>query len=123
MTLQEAIAKIDDLKPNQYKHPHKIGWISDLDGRIYNEVIKHFKNIDEIEWTPYDENTNPSLVLLVPDPYAEIYIYYLAAKIDWFNGEYTRYNNDMSMFNDAYQAYADEYRKTHESAGINKLRL
>ena len=39
MTVWEAIAKVDDLKPNQYDTNTKIGWLSKLDGQIYVEVI------------------------------------------------------------------------------------
>ncbi len=110
MTLQEAIAKIDDLKPNQYKVPHKISWISDIDGRVYHEIIKKHKdyeceNCADKEWSPYDENTDMSLKLLIDDPYSNIYLHYMAAMIDYWNGEFTRYNNDIQLFNDEFQSY------------------
>lgn len=123
MTIQEAIARVDSLKPNQYKHPEKVAWLSDVDGKIYTEVISKRENTEGIEWKPYTENTDVSLKLLVDDPYTEVYIYYLCAKIDWYNGEYDRYNNDMTAFNQAYQESVTNYVKGHKSLGLKYLRL
>jgi hypothetical protein len=117
MTLQEAISNIDNLKPNQYTYPQKISWLSELDGKLYNEIIAtHEFNEDEetIDWNPYSEQTDPSLELIVGEPYEKIYEYWLAAKIDYWNGETVRYNNDMAMYNTAYQEYANWYNKNHK---------
>ena len=123
MTIQEAIATVDDLKPNQYEHHHKVRWLSTVDGRIYNEIMSHFKKDDDMGWEPYSENTDVSMELLAPEPYSEIYIYYMTAMIDWWNGEYSRYNSSLAMFNESFQAYSDDYAKDHESLGIKKFRL
>lgn len=123
MTIQEAIAKIDDLKPNQYTNPNKISWISNVDGRAWKEVISKYKHDEEYEWHPFDESTDLSMELLIDEPYAELYIYYLAAMIDFWNGEFTRYNNDLQMFEALWQSFADDYAKTHSSDGATKFRL
>ena len=39
MTIQEAINKIDTLKPNSYSNADKIAWLSNLDGIIKEEII------------------------------------------------------------------------------------
>ena len=120
MTLQEVLDRIDHLKPNQYKVPDKIKWLSDLDGRIYTEILSHYEGAPE--WEPYTENTNTSIQLLVPEPYADIYEYYLAAMIDRWNGEYNRYNNEIDQFNEAFSMYGNYYGKTHLSSGATRFR-
>ena len=40
MTINEAIEMVDRLKPNQYEHEQKVGWLSKLDGMIYEEIRK-----------------------------------------------------------------------------------
>lgn len=123
MTLQEAITKADDLKPNQYKYPVKVGWISDIDGTIWNEIISHREHDPQMHWDPYGENTDPSIKLLAEDPYSELYIYYICAMVDWYNGEFTRYANSRQAFNDKYQAYADWYNREHPTTEVKIFKL
>jgi hypothetical protein len=124
MTLNEAIAKIDSLKPNQYTFAEKVAWISDVDGRIYRDLITKHENPEEKTWDgPYDEDSSSALVLLAYEPYTDLYIYYMMAMIDQYNGEYTRYNNDMEQFNNSYQAFADDYIRNNKSVMEHKFRL
>lgn len=123
MTLNEAIAKADNLKPNNYKYPQKVQWISDIDGMIFHELIENRVSDEEISWEAYSEESDPSQVLLAEDPYSEMYIFYIGAKIDYYNGEYTRYANYMQSFNDKYQAYADYYVRNHMPKGVRKFKV
>ena len=43
MTLLEAIAKIDALKPNGYRQEDKTAWLSSLDGMITAEIIGEYE--------------------------------------------------------------------------------
>ena len=49
----------------------------------------------------------------MPEPYADVYIKYLFAQIDFVNAEFARYNNSAAMYNTALSAYANFYRRTH----------
>ena len=40
MTCTDIITEIDVLEPNQYDMQFKLRWLSDLDGQIYDEVIR-----------------------------------------------------------------------------------
>ena len=124
MTLNEAIAKVDTLKPNQYLYPEKVAWISDVDGRIYRDLITKHENPDELTWDgPYHEDSSTGLVLLAYEPYTDLYIYYMMAMIDQYNGEFTRYSNDMEQFNNTYQAFADDYIRNNKSVMNHKFML
>lgn len=123
MTIQEAIAKVDSLKPNQYKQPEKLEWLNEVDGKIYKELILTHDNPDELSWESYGVNTDVSMELLAKEPYATLYIHYLSAKIDWYNGEYGRYNNEMAAYNEAYQEYANYICRTYGSVGVKRIRL
>lgn len=116
MTLIEAISKIDNLKHNTYTHEDKVGWISALDGTIWQEIL----NTHEGEAAPfqgYDTDSDVETVLLVPEPYDEVYLRWLEAQIDYANGEYGRFNNSMEMFQAAYQSYSNFYNRTHMPKG------
>ena len=117
MTIIEAINKVDTLKPNNYSQETKIEWLSKLDGVVKAEVIDTHEGDNQYHFFGYDANTNISTELLVPAPHEDLYIRWLEAQIDYANGEYTKYNNAMSMYNAAYSAFEKHYNRTHMPKG------
>ena len=61
--------------------------------------------------------------------YGDIYVNYLAAKIDYKNEETERYNNSVAAYEASFQAFASYYRRNHmpkeksTSLGGGKMRL
>lgn len=119
MTISEAIAKIDSLKPNGYSQNDKIGWLSLADGMIKNNIIDTHEGGEDITFNGYEDNTPLDTELIVKAPYDELYVSWLASKIDYFNGEYARYNNNIVRFNDTLSAYTNHYNRTHMPKGKN----
>lgn len=113
MTIIEAIDKVDSLKPNAYTQEDKIAWLSTLDGIIKNEIIDTHEGSENISFNEYDVDTALDTVLLVPAPYDEVYVKWLEAQIDYINGETTRYENSMLMYNAAYSAFERYYNRNH----------
>lgn len=123
MTINEAITQIDSLKVNTYTPADKIGWLSRADNMIKKNIIDTHEGGEAVQFTGYTEETDPETVLLVPEPYDELYIRYLEAQIDYTNGEYAKYNNSILMFNAAYEAYASYYNRNNmpKSSGTRFL--
>lgn len=117
MKLSEAIAKIDAFKPNDYGQEEKISWLSNLDATVKKEIIDTHESAEKVEFKGYDENTSLDTELLVPAPHDEMYLRWLEAQIDYYNGEIGRYSNSMTMFNSEYSAYTREYNRTHMPLG------
>ena len=167
MTAGEIIAKTDELEPNQYSTELKLGWLSNLDGKIYEAVIKthepervhhrpwpnplerehrtkipihhmvvakpHEKPEEEEERPDADKRpvpiwpyTEPKARLIIPEPYAEdIYCHYLQAKIASENAETVKYNQQITLFNSAYDEWVNLYNRTHmpkQARGGNRWR-
>lgn len=114
MTIDEAITHVDKLKPNQYAREFKIKWLSKLDGLIYREIfLTHDGNTLE-SFEGYNGDTPVDTQLLVPYPYDEdIYNYYLQAQIDKENCETARYNQTITLYNNAYMTFWNWYNQTH----------
>jgi hypothetical protein len=117
MTLIEAINTTNNLKPNTYTHTDKVKWLSTLDGIIKTEIINTHEGAEQVTFNGYDEDADLTTELLVPAPYDSIYLRWLEAQIDYANGEYTRYNNDLQAFNDAYSAFERYYNRNHMPIG------
>lgn len=120
MTINDILTKVDDLKPNQYSDAIKIGWLNDVEGQIFNDIIKthrlpDWEDIPEyyIPYTPDDINLN----VAAPDEYADLYVYYLFAMIDFHNNEAARYASSMQMFNTAIKSFADWVNRKFDPFG------
>lgn len=116
MTINDVITQVDTLKPNQIPDEIKVRWISVLEGKIIDEIILTHELSEIVEFNGYsidDMNTD----LIVPDTYADVYIYYLEAMIDQTNNESARYMSSMQMFNSAWQDYANYYNRNNKPNG------
>lgn len=123
MTIGEAIKQTDDLKPNQYNPEQKIKWLSELDELIKKNIIDTHDGGDLISFTPYTEETSMDTVLLVPELYTNIYLYWLFTKIDFFNAEFERYNNSVIMYDNAYLEYAKYYNRSNMPLQKNSINI
>lgn len=95
MTISELIERADAVKPNAFDNYAKTGWINEAEGLVQTEI---FLFADE-EIIVYDYDEDKDKELLVKPPHDKLYLPYLAAMIDFYNGEYNKYQNTMQMFN------------------------
>lgn len=117
MTINEAIYRIDQIKPNGYAMPEKIKWLSTLDGIIKREIIDTHEGSEEVTFKGYDENSSLTTELLVPAPYDDIYLRWLEAQIDYANNEYGKYNNSITLYNSAFANFERHYNRKHMPLG------
>lgn len=114
MTIGDAIAVVDKLKPNHYPGPMKVKWLSNLDGQIFREVITTHEDAEAETFDGYNEQTPMDTRLLVPFPFEQdVYVYYLQAQIDKENGEILKYNQSIAMYNNAYLTFLNWYNTNH----------
>jgi hypothetical protein len=112
MTISEAITQLQAVKENQYDDATLVRWISDLEGVLYEDIVKNYDGGEDVPHGPYTAE-NMETELMVPEPYADIYIKYLAAQVDYYNAESARYTNSMIMYNMALDAYGNWYNRNH----------
>ena len=122
MTIIEAIAKFDKLKPNGIEQTDKIEWLSTCDWNIYRDIIETHEDADKVTFKGYDESTPLDTVLIAPAPYDEMYVYWLEAQSDYNNGEIGRYNNSISMFNSVLESFRNNYNSKHKPLQKNKMK-
>ena len=123
MTIAEAISLVDKLKPNQYTEIMKKNWLSKLDGLVFKEVFQtHEENPIEV-FEGY-ENAGMETELLIPYPYDEdIYNYFLQASIDKENGETGKYNQSITLYNNAFLTFQNWYNRTHKPVQAGRWRM
>lgn len=113
MKLGEAIRRVDALVDNPYPDEEKRKWLSTLDGLIWLNVMGPHSESETFE--QYGKN-DAQRELLVPFPYDEIYIHWLATQIYLANKEIDLYNNAAEMYGRFYHDFAQYWNRTHKAA-------
>lgn len=117
MKVRELLATLDRMRPNAYTDAEKLGFLNTIEGRIYKEIFEKAEGAEE-KFRPFSEGEEERM-LAIGMPYEDIYIYYLAAMIDFYNGDAGRYNDTIILFNQAWADYAAYYRRTHKPKQTN----
>ena len=113
-TIQEIIERVDERKPNAFSQKAKMAWIAELDGKIAVDVM--LMNINDVRRFNYAYPDNLSSEPLIEFPHDSIYDLWLGAKIDFENGEYTKYQNSMEQYNAHYNNFVHWFASTYEPA-------
>lgn len=113
-TIQEIIERVDDIKPNAFTQKTKMAWVAELDGKIAADVM--IMNIIDIRQLSYVYPDDLQSTPLVEFPHDSIYDLWLCAKIDFANGEYSKYQNSMEQFNAHYGNFVRWFAAAYEPA-------
>lgn len=115
MTLQQVLDEIDEKKANTMSLARKLKYISDVEGKVHAEILMKHEHDAEDETCPvYDEDTNADETeMLVPDIYADLYIYYVLIKIDEDHQEEDKESNNRVRFKNAWDDFACYWTREH----------
>ena len=117
MTIQEVIDLVDRNLVNTQDKKDKIRWLSQLDSRVKLEIIDTHEGGNTVAFNGYDAETKGTTVLLIPEPFCEIYQRYLEAQIYYANQEEDRCNNASAAFDAQWCAFRNWYNRHHMPIG------
>ena len=112
MRLGELIETVIRTRGRQYSEDIMTGWLNEIEGQVIDEVINKAEGYD-LEFKPMTYDLDAERELSVPDRFQDVYINYMLSKIDFHNQETERYNNDVVMYNSAYDAFASWFKQHH----------
>ena len=118
MKLREILATIAQIRPHAYTDAEMITLVNTIEGRVYTDILMQSADFKGDEFDPFKEGEEER-ELAVPVPFTDLYIYYLASRIDYFNGDVDRYNDSMVLYNDAWDAFAAHYRRNNKPKQTN----
>lgn len=107
MKREDILAEVREIRPNEYQDEWALKQVEELKQRILRELMAGYElPVDAVQqagysYLPYEEGE-----LLTPSPYHKVYVYWLLVQIDMANSDYDRYNNDLQLFNAAWDEYA-----------------
>ena len=87
MKIGEMLALVDEMKPNSVDRARKIGWLSDVDRRVFADIISRHEKDESAPgaFEGYTEETDENTILLIQEPHSEIYRWFLEMQIDLAN--------------------------------------
>lgn len=113
-TIKQIIERVDANKPNAFSTETKMAWLSALEGKIAADVL--LMNITEIRQLEYKYPGDLESEPLVTFPHEDIYDLWLMAKIDFENGEYSKYQNSMALYNSAFNNFVCWFASVYDPA-------
>ena len=103
MTVRNALAQADKLRPNAVEEGIKAGWLYSLDAELAESMQ-----------VPEPENHWPEdQELLMPEPGSQVYVHYLCAMIDWAQPDMEQYQIDQALYESARTQAQAWWRRTH----------
>lgn len=112
MRTQQAIARANEMRPNDVNDERKAEWLFALEGEVA-----------DLMRLPPPRNTWPEdAELLMPYPYDDFYPLWIAAMIDNEQQDAALYANDMQMANSAYKRARAWWRRGHRADPENNDR-
>lgn len=112
MTVAGLIERVLEFRGTQYNEDTMVGWLNEIEGQAIEEVVNKAEGFD-VEFIPLSYDLDAERELTIPDRFQDVYINYMLSKMDFHNQETERYNNDVVMFNGAFDAYAAWFRSNH----------
>jgi len=116
MTVYEAVSKAQEMRPSEVTVAQLVQWLAALDGQIWTEVVSQYDGHVPDTMPVYgeqDADSEEETELMVEAPYDDMYVAYLIMRIDLYNADYERYNNEAVLFNEIWQRYVNWYNRNH----------
>ena len=106
MLISELIEYINEIKPNAFPNEVKISWLNEVEGMVWTDIML-LSPLEYKEYAYNDKTGEGDCELLVIAPHSKLYNVYLCAMIDFYNSEYDKYQNSITLFN----AYFGEFSR------------
>jgi len=113
MNINDVLAQADGMKTNMMPRQMKVAFIEELDQKIYHElVLTHFHS-PFIKMPQYDRESDEGTELLLPERFKMVYVYWIMTRIDQYNQETEKENNNRARFENEYEQMSDWWTRTH----------
>jgi hypothetical protein len=111
VTVKQIIELVQRLRPSEYQTSDLLQWLNELEGRIFEQVIRTHIGGPE-KRTVFDE-TNWEQTPLAGGAYEALYTNWLFAMIAYYNAEELRHNNHIVMHNELMDMFKAQYNQEH----------
>lgn len=114
MNIQQALDIADRMYPNLMDKDLKLHFLTAIEQLIHQEIVMKHEHTEDQETLPvYTVDSDPGTDLIIPDPYSEVYYYWIMYKIAEQNLEFDKVNAFNTEFENKYDTMSDWYTRTH----------
>ncbi len=118
MIIKNVIDRVEKMRPGYgISLEEYVYLLNMLENDIYNNIICAHEGESE-----FSDHSGEEDILLIPDMYADIYSFYIFARIDLANGDIGGYTNNMILFNNLMNEYSRYYTRNHMPKGNARIR-
>ena len=103
MTINQAIAAADAMRPNAYSAEDKRVWVNQVERQL-----QEFAGTDYTFYTVDDMDKE----LLLPEAWSDIYVLYICSLCDYWEQDVAKYNTSAALYNGRLTEYKQEYRRS-----------
>ena len=124
MKILEAIREAEKLRASDIDEQTMIRWLSRHDGQVWRDVIRQYVGGNATPLPEYTAETDiETQELLIPEPWDELYPFFLAMRIDLAQEEMELYTADGNVYGTLYQQWLNDYTRTHRMISVPYLRF
>jgi hypothetical protein len=122
MKAQEILDNFNAMRPTDNSDETLLGWIKELDMLVMEEIIKKheinegdiaYKEEEDFDINKWFDDWGMNSDLLIPEPYTDLYIYFLDTKEKYRVNDMNTYNRVVVLYNNAYLTFQQYYNRTH----------
>ena len=89
----------------------KAAWLSELDMKTDKEFFSYFSDNERHFEGGYSQA--PEAELIIPEPFCQCYVYFLAMRSALSEGDVAGYSNFSQLFANEYLAFRNHYSRVH----------
>jgi hypothetical protein len=108
MKIRALLDYINAVTPHAFPEKMLMMWLNEVEGRVQLDILLASPADVKIYALPADENTE----LLLPFSHGAVYRAWLKAMVHRANGNTAHYENEMEVFNNAWNEYACWHAET-----------
>lgn len=114
MTAAAIIEQYNNERPNSVDTNLKLSWLLKCEQSVVDTIIKRHKGApSDEELDEYLNTFDLSSDMLVPEPYDDLYIYFIDQRVALNQNDTRRYNAAATLFNTAFLTYQQKYNREH----------
>lgn len=110
MKVSEVFERADRLRPNTHEESDKRVWLQQIEKHVADHINLHVGD-EVVLGDMLDTSKDPTMLLEGAD--AQVYVLYLMAMYDYYNGDIDRYNQGAQVFGEAMDEWRAAYRRGH----------
>lgn len=97
-------------------------WLNECEGKVFLDILAGREGAPLTEFSGYGEDDTEE-TLVAPEPYAMLYVYYVAAQIYLSLADIARYNVYIGLFMDEYEEFSSYWVRGHRQTDDVRVRL